>query len=642
MVKIICTDAYSDLFPVLVKELEGKVNSVEGKNLIFCEEKISLMAERAIVSRFNGSFNTQVYSFGNYFRSKRPNGKTLSKEGSAMAVKRVLSSVKLDAFKPSRATLAPSLFELIIQLKSAKVGVEELERATNECSGVLKSKLKDVTEVYKGYENFIKENGFDDQSSMLNYLPEIIENDQDIKGADVYIVGFNGWTSQLRAGIVALLRNARSVTAILVSGANEMVYVGETEQAFISACQTAGVPFIKQNASPSLEIEGKIISENLFNPTGFKGKYNTEKVFISTAENKYDECEQVARIARALVLNGKCRYKNITVAIPDINGYREELEKAFTKLEVPFFLDEKKKVGAHPLVRLAISYLEIKRKNMQRSVVTDFFKNPLFTADKKLADEFDNYILRYNVNYSRFKKPFNFPHDGEYTLEQLNAFREKLVECQNAPNIKTLFDMLSVKERLVELSERLNELVELEERAINEQIYDKVITLADEMDSILGGVNLSLPEIKEILLSGFSAMELSIIPQYNDAVFVGGYKQTALAKADYLFALGLTQDVPSIRNDVALLSDGDISVLEEIKVMVEPKIRVVNHREREHVALALSAFNKGLFVSYPLTAINGDKAFKGEVFSFIENTFTTKKPKNLSGYTTYKDGLSTF
>ena len=69
--RLIITDSYFNIFPVLTSCLKGKTNTLDDKNVVFCEEKFSLMAERYICSELSGSFNTDVYSFGNFLRKKK-------------------------------------------------------------------------------------------------------------------------------------------------------------------------------------------------------------------------------------------------------------------------------------------------------------------------------------------------------------------------------------------------------------------------------------------------------------------------------------------------------------------------------------------------------------------------------------------
>ena len=106
--------------------------------------------------------------------------------------------------------------------------------------------------------------------------------------------------------------------------------------------------------------------------------------------------------------------------------------------------------------------------------------------------------------------------------------------------------------------------------------------------------------------------------------------------------VGLTDAVPTVKADVALLSDGDISVLEEVKVLVEPKIRVVNHRARESAAMAISAFSDGLYLSYPQSSVDGKKNKSGEIICAAQKLFTVKDFPEYCGYTSYAQGVNSF
>lgn len=640
--RLIVTDSQFNVFPILCRELDGKACGLEGKNLIFCDEKISLMAERSICAAKGGSFNTDVYSFGNYLRIKKNTENVLSKEGSAMAIKRILTQANLQCFSPSKTCLAPSLFELIIQLKSAKVTPQEIMKASENTDGVLKNKLRDIYEVFTGYENFLKENGFEDQSSALSYLPEIIENDTSVKSADVYLVGFSSWTNQARGVVSALLKNAKSVTAILTDGKNKNLFVGETVCAFKTLCAERKIVCEEFEVFGEYSVEGKILSENIFNPYAFaKEKTITDNVLCFSPKTVRSEVETVAETIKALVIDRGYRFKDFSVAVSDVNEYRDDLSYVFNLLGIPFFLDEKKKPERHPLITLIISYIDVFRKNMERTALGSFYKNPLFCDDKTLIDGFENYVIKYNVNFSGFKKEFVFERENENTLSYENL-RKEICSCFTRFDIKELLNRLDVKNKLVYFSSVLNGLGEYEERAVNEQIYDATIKILDEMQKLLGNTELSFNEIKSVFLSGVMAMELSIIPQYNDAVFVGGYKEVALASPKILFAVGLTDKVPFYKNDVALLSDGEINRLSKINVLVEPKIRVVNQRTCESVGLAVSAFSEKLFLSYPAVGNDGKKNAKSEVVLYADGLFTLKKYAYTNGYLTERQGLINF
>ncbi len=651
--KLILTNTYFDNFPALISSLGGKANTIGGKNLIFCQEKVSLMVERRICDSFGGSFNTEVYSFGNYMRAKKPLKNLLTKEGSAMAVKKILSEIPLGCFKQSRKNLAPSLFELIMQLKSAKITPEKLSQSIEGTGGILKSKLTDIANVYCAYEEFIKRENLEDQNSALSYLSEVIEEDQTISGADVYIVGFESFTAQIRQAIFCLLKKANSVTAILTAGENPFAYVNETAQSFSSLCKLAKVECTLKNWESGLNIEGKLIAKNLFNPA-IRGctKIETDKIYFNSYPNIYDEIDATATQIKRAVLGGEYRYRDFSIVLPEVEKYKEELKKAFSLLEIPYFLDEKKKAESHPLITAILSYIDIFKNGWERANLCAFFKNPFICEDKNLTDSLETYILKYNINYSRFKEPFVFEAPDGADIEVLNKLREYVCSLLKEFNVRNLLAQISAEQKSEQATVTLADLGESEQSAINAQVYDAVISLLDEMDKLLGGVKLDLSEFKSVFLSGVSALEISIIPQYTDAVFIGDFKQISLAKAKKLFVLGLNASVPAIKEDIALLSDCDIDAIPKIEissepkieVMIEPKIKVINHRTRENVGMGLCAFEENLYLSYSVSGIGGEQNFKSEILDYFERLFSVKellKPEEYE-YLTVKQGEQSF
>ena len=387
---------------------------------------------------------------------------------------------------------------------------------------------------------------------------------------------------------------------------------------------------------------GKKIVADIFGvPKTEQNERAFEGAYLLSADNPMAEITAVGEVMKSLVMNGECRYRDITLAVPQVSNYAEYIRSAFDSLSIPYFMDDAKTPLNHPLIKLILSYVDAIRRNLDARSVKEFFKNPLVFGDKTLTDKLENYVVKYNINFNRFLLPFNFEKESDDYMALENA-RKEIAALLSGFNVRALLSKINAKEKLAALNEGLKAAGEYEEAAVNEQIYAAVTGVLDQMDVILGGVKLSLSEYKSIFTGGINALKLSIIPQYNDAVFIGGYKETALAKAEYLFVVGLTADVPNTRKDVAVLSDGDIDVLEEIKVLIEPKIKVINHRERESVALALAGFNKEIYLSYPVFGVDGSKTVKSSILSFMEKITKLKKFPKLSGYLTEKQGVKTF
>lgn len=640
MIKLITVQSYFGAFDALAQELKNAINGLGGRNLVFCEEKASLMAERRLCSEFGGSFNTDVYSFGNYLRARKRVDKILSKEGSAMAVKRVLGEITLGCFRRSKRTLAPAMFELISQLKSANVSPETVKAASEQSDGILSDKLKDIAAVYAAYERFLSDNGLEDQSSVMSYLPDLIKQSEEIRGANVIIFGFTGFTKETAEAVAALIKTAKSFTAILPEGDNRFAFVNETAETIRRICASLGESISERKAKSDYSYEGAIIKDGVFNPLYRGERVFTDKIFATVAPNPVKEAERIAAAIKKLVMSGKCRYRDVTVIVPDPVGYDRAFKNAFSLMETPFFLDSRKVSPVNPLVTLTERYIDVFKYGLTRRTFSAFFKNPLVSEDRAFADGFENYLVKNNADGARLKNPL--PDDGDENYAAYEEFRKFALKPFEKFSPESAFDMLNVKEKIERACVRLEEAGEKEESAVNAQIYDAVTGILKEMKEILGGSDISYAEYGRIFSGGVAALELSVIPQYNDAVFVGGFKEAAFSKAKYLFAAGLTSDVPGAKEDTALISDADIDRLAEIKVLIEPKIKVVNHREREYAALGLSAFSDGLFVSYPTADLAGNKNVKSEAFVFLEKAFGLSPFPPSDGYLTEKQGLKSF
>lgn len=638
--RIYTTDTYYNTFKILT-DLLDKTPSAKEQNVIFCEEKISLMVERAVVSELGGTFNTRVYSFGKYLKEKMPNQNAVTKEGAVMIIKKLLRNNVFKCFKAEKNNFAVTVYNVIRQLKSAKITPSDILKASKGVGTLLKNKLEDISLIYSVYENYLKENGLEDQSSVLSYLPNIIKNDDKLKKLNVFIVGYTSFTAQIREIIGELIKKAKEVYAILPFGDNNFAFVNETARVIEQISKSLGVQPQSKSVQTEQPIESKKILSEIFSPLVKTEKLPSQKIYAFSEQNSYKEAERVAEIIKNKVIEEGRRYRDFKVVLPNDETYAEEIKKSFTLLEVPYFLNRKKIPLNHPLVRLVFSYIDTLRKNWERDVLSAFYKNPIFCLDKDFTDRFENYLIKNNVNYFALKNPFTYGED-EKSLSEFNAFREKIVNCLSYFDVKRLLLSLNAKETVEKLNLKLDELSEYEEKAVGEQVYKALISVLDDISFLLGGVELSLAEYKSILKSGISAMELSIIPQYNDAVFIGGYHESAVAVSPYVFCLGLTSDVPNVSTDVALLTDEDINVLSELKVLIEPKIRVVNHRTREETALGIASFSEELYLSYPENNFSGASNVKSEIVDYFSKSFTLKKAPVFDGYTSKAQGLRSF
>ena len=615
------------------------------KRIVFCEDKFTLALELAIAKEHGGSFGTHVFSFNRYMHKHLDNNKKLlSSEGCALVLKSLLLQNKnqLSCFKRVYdPNLATTVYELIAQLKSAKVTPEDIKRAMEESSGNLKRKLSDIYLLFDKYEEYIAQNELTDGNNRLYRLPEHFSLDEQIKDTHVIIAGFPSLNRTLCEIFKALLKNAKKVDFVVVAGSNSGVYTNETFN-FISELYPGVIPTaIKSSTINERLLNGLYNSQSLISD----GEYFSN-VHLYKAIDKTEEIRHVAQIIRRGVLNGKS-YKHYSLCAENIGDYELIIRRVFADYEIPFFYDSAKNLGKHPLTRLVCSYIDLVRRGFDVEDFFTFIKNPLFEPDKRLTDEFENYCISCSINRRTVKKPFTIQHER---LAEFENMRAKVIEVSEyiAENstfgeiiagVYKMLEKVNAFNNLATLGEQMSKLSRNEITAFNEQAEERFNGVINDALNLLSGLVLPLAEVKNVILSGMTACKVSIIPEYNDCVFVGDFRSVRYNSVENLFAVGLTDGVPLSKIDTALLCDRDIAKMEKSSVLVEPKIKEVNRRAREVACMALASFSEHLYLSYPQVLTAGEEGKPSEIIKYVQAIFSSgNKKTQIFDLNDYKKG----
>ncbi len=627
-----------------------KITSVTGevvKNLIdsgkkcvvFSEDKITLSLELEIASRLGGGFfDVDVITFKRYISSKNSTSRVISKESSVMLIRKIITEVKnsLGSFKHAVTTpnMALVLYELISQLESAKITPEELQGLLDRGEGLqpaLISKIKDVITVYREYDERIKQMGLYDSNDYLSLMPDLVKNDESLKNSAVIIVGFQSVTKQRFDVFNALYQTAESFHAVIPYDKDCELFTGETFDRLQKICKNPTVI----NKCGNLPIEAEFIKKNLFNPLALDKDFKplkTNNVTINQAVDSNAEAEWLAKDLLLEVRDNNLRFNDITVAVGSLADSLPSIEKAFKDYDIPYFVEKSASLSEHPVCDFIIALLDFQRKGLLASDFVKIIGSSLFVKEKKVADKFINYVYANSINRRAYKNPFTVEH--EYLNEFENMRQKVMAVVERLSKAKTVLDFVeSLKFALSSFNvyENLNALSLALKNSSNEVLADyndkieaKLNVLFDEMNFILASSLISALDFKNLFLSGAVGTSISAIPILADAVYIGECKDVKVKSAKILYAVGLNGDVPFTQSDTALLSDGDLSVLDDFNVIVEPKIRSVNLREKENVLTTLISFTQKLKLSYSNEKFDGGENFKSDAIKSLEKLFDVK------------------
>ena len=385
--------------------------SLDTKIVLFCEDKFALSLEKALVLKAGGAFGAEVLSFGRYISKVFPERKTLSKEGSAMAVKKILSEQKdclqvLGGMSHSPA-LAVKTAELIAQLKSAKVTPDDLFNCLDGCPLSVASKLHDVALIYQGYENFLLERGLTDSSNSLSDVLVALDKDETIKSSHVILVGYSSVTKQSCEVMKKLLSICKSCDFYTVAGDNSDLYTNEFLSFVLTLTGEKSTP-TKTSASQ----EANLILDSLFNPEIFskEGLYS-DKVRIFEGKSILEEVDYTCALIKKNIVTQGYRYSDIAIGVSSAETYSLLLKRKLSDYGIPYFADEKRTLSSHPVCKLVSRVIKgALRKDL--SEVKKVLRSSLFIPEKNLADKLLRILTENSITMQAFLSGEDFIPDN--------------------------------------------------------------------------------------------------------------------------------------------------------------------------------------------------------------------------------------
>ena len=601
-----------------------------GENLIFCEDRLTLIAERALTNATGGTFRSRVSTFARFLKTDE---KTISKQGAVMAVGEIMTKLQRENALQCFTSVAgvgnnaKCIYETLAQFSSSEISPETLkESAACLENGALKKKIGDLALIYEGYLEFLKTKGYLDESRYLSLLPSRIAADETLKDTNVFFLCFPSFTAQARSVVRAALARAKNVIGVFCAGEEEF-YTNRALESFLSVCGEFGKTKILPLGKP-LDGEAETLRTCLFNPeTAGKTPIKTDKIRVFEAEDKMAEAEYVAvQIKRAMQENPTLRYRDFAVLVPDVAAYSLTIKRALHEYGVPFFIDEKRSLKRHPLSAFLLDCLRVVKEKYAPAAVQSLAQNPFFGE----SDEYRNYLLKYANYRGGARKEIKTGEiiENAFDIEKLQDARDRMLKATQGIKLrangrdyvaaarKILLDF-NAEERLQELE---NKLLDVSQKSYLSQIYRALDKVLSEAEMLTEKRELAVAEFAAILQDGLDATEISLIPLKADAVFVGSVKDSRIEKVRVLFAMGLTEDVPNVAVDAAIVSDKEIERLAQVKTLLEPTVAEVNLRVRESVCLNLCTFLDELHLTYPLSA-DGSEPAVSDVFRYVATAF---------------------
>ncbi|WP_305303343.1 UvrD-helicase domain-containing protein, partial [Romboutsia ilealis] len=592
----------------------------------------------------------------------------INSSGKAMITYRAIESAsnELEIFSKSASQpgFVNSISEVISEMKQYNISYERLETLAQEVDNeTLKLKLKDLSKIYKQFEEKLHENYIDSQD-MLNSLAEKIDSCDYFKDSYIYIDEFTGFTPNQYRVLRTIFNKAKEVNISLTVDNPGLITYSKSDAfsrtkftyaKIVKMCNEEGIKLL-----PSIDLNKEVLPrfenskelqhlERYYNSYPYKVyEEKTKNIYIKEFNNLYSEVEQVAKEIVELVRDKNIRYRDITVATRDLNKYDFLVHSIFNEYNIPNFIDKKREAKTNPIIVLIISALEMKSRKYSYETMFRYLKSGLIGIEKDDISLLENYVLANGIKGKKWfedKWEYRLYHnivadENDYEVEvreKVNEIRDnvlrpiiKLQEKLKGKNkvkdiCRYIYEFLldiNMPETIEKLINKFKDKGELDIANQYSQVFNIVVEILDQMVEIMGEENISLDKFIKLISLGFDEYELGLVPPSIDQVLVSSVDRMKNSNTKYLYLIGTTDGTfPLIAKDNGLLSDNDRENLGKKGVEVDIDSKTRTFEEQFLVYKALTSASENLIITYPIADHEGKTLRPSVIISRLKKLF---------------------
>ncbi|MEC2158600.1 helicase-exonuclease AddAB subunit AddB [Virgibacillus halodenitrificans] len=571
------------------------------------------------------------------------------------------------------------LEKMITEFKRYNISPEALQSQMKEIEGyvhkesgeeALISKLDDLAYIYEKLMVALQDK-YIDSEDQLQLLADKISESSLLEDAEVYLDGFHRFTPNELVVVEALLKKCKSVTiALTVDGleteASELDLFYQTVETYHQIQQIA--------------IENQIPLEETVQLDPANGRFSNRPYFahleqyfdvrpapqfdgetpirIAEAVHPRAEVEGVAQEVIRLVREENYRFRDLAVFIRQTDTYHDLIATIFEDYDIPVFIDEKRTMLNHSLIEFIRSVLDIVEGNWRYDAIFRVLKTGFIPVTDKeypltadAIDELENYVLEYGI-LSRnrwlgdeewvFQRFRGFDQatqtDTEKEIQKrINRYRKQVVSAlapfdEDMRRVSTirelcertylLLEELNVPNRLEQMRELFDERSEIEKGREQEQVWNAVIQLFDEMVEMAGEETMTLTTFRATLDAGFETLKFAHVPPSIDHVIVGTIDRSRISGIKCSFLLGVNEGVWPMKPS----GDGMINE-QERELLAGHGLRLAETSKRQllddwfYMYIAFTSAKDKLWVSYPLSDEEGKSKMPSQLIKRVEDLF---------------------
>lgn len=596
-------------------------------------EQFTLEAEKQLIdqSGIEGFLGIEVVSFKRlahkvFEEVGRPHGVKITDMGQVMLLRKLFlnhqETLVLYKNMAHKFGFLQKCLDVIKELKQNRISPSDVLGMIDKFEDypILKHKMSDIQVVFSAYELEKEKNYFDDED-FYEFLAEGLNQSQKIEQAAFWIDGFDSFTTQEFEIIKLLADKSKGLTLTLCTEGLDQGGIFDHTNTFYRRLKNyaleSGIPyedvyFQRENKAGIIEH----IAENIMTYPFRRTKHNGGDIGIFIADNRLNEVESCASKILELVRSGAYTWQDFAVITNELDGYSLGIRRIFDEYEIPYFLDVKAQATQHPIVHLIESYLNLYVDDFSAVAMSRFLKTGFFDDRILSVSAFELYVTQFGIRKKHIFEPF----DKDYVdMDGINALRATMANLYQPDldhqkvtvkgAVSALFNMmieLGVKEQMDLKVQQFVDQGALDQAQIFSQIWNTCIQMFDQLVELMGEEQMTLADVSDILISGFDAMEVGLLPLNQNHVLIGSIDRSRSHPIKVLFFLGLNDGiVPENASDKQLILDSEKAIFSEMGLKLVSDSKVFANKEQFNLYFALTRPSERMYFSYARSDAEG-------------------------------------
>ncbi|MCR4661145.1 MAG: PD-(D/E)XK nuclease family protein, partial [Clostridia bacterium] len=482
----------------------------------------------------------------------------------------------------------------------------------------------------------------------------------DIENTDFYIYGLNIFNSEEKLLIEEFLKNARSVSIAFLEeelgeSTNRSLYPKGQLNRFLDFCKNNNIPIKYIQSREKLPEDIKFLHEKMFGYNNESKRFENSNISICECNNMYDEIKAVASEIQYLIFNKGYRYKDISI-VSNNQSYQKIIDTIFDRCNIPHFTDTKIFVKNTILARFILLTLRVLKTNLRTEDLFEYVRHQFCGFSNEDAQFFENYCLKYNIQYIQDKEwSIVIPNGIGKSLQKKltdeakrfdDIRKEILLRFATIRNTDKYCNAAEISNYFLGISQKDEACADIAKNEICFKIIDefyknntgddditlklylntaKIARVIKELGVIYNNKSMDFGNYYNILSSTIENLQFSIVPQYLDNVFIGTSSASVFSKCKALFIIGANEGYfPPYEDDGIILTQKD---LEQMKSFKEKGLEVYpspKEKEIEEKFNILDILTKGekIYISYAINSTNGESTSRAtgvnEIISRLE------------------------